>query len=157
MLNFYSILYAHIILFLIIIYIIIPLLSKTNLNAESMNLFTNFYLSNKFRSIIINFFIVYCILNISQKLPLNIPILYRRIIVILLYEVFLSIYINRTPFNVNYIVYLKEWSLSVGWIAILWDIFYINSTGYIADRLNIKSDNINLFIMNIIGFIILHQ
>lgn len=157
MLNINSLLYAHLIIFIIIIYILIPLLNKINPDSKGIKLFTNYYSDNKFHNIYIDFFIIYILLKLSDKLPLDIPLIFKRIIVILLFDVLLSMYINQTPYKIGNIHFLKEWSITVGWFAILWDIIYINSTGYIMDKINIKSDNLNLLIMGIIGFILLHN
>ena len=126
-------------------------------DLKGINLFTNYYSVNRFHSIYIDFFIIYVLLKLSDKLPLNIPLIFKRIIIILLFDVFLSMYITQTSYKIGNIHFLKEWSMTVGWFAILWDIIYINSTGYLMDRINIKSDNINLLIMSLIGFILLHN
>ena len=157
MININSLLYAHLIIFIIIIYILIPLLNKINPESKGINLFINYYSNDRFRSIYIDFFIIYILLRLSDKLPLDIPIIFKRIIVILLFDVLISMYINQTPYKIGNIHFLKEWSLSVGWFAILWDIIYINSTGYLMDKINIKSDNLNLFIMSFVGFVLLHN
>ena len=157
MLNINSLLYAHLVIFIVIIYLLIPLLNVINNKSAGINLFIDYYSKDKFRSIYIDFFIIYILLKLSDNLPLDIPIIFKRIIVILLFDVFLSIYINQTPFKKGNIVFLKEWSLSVGWFAILWDLLYINSTGCLMDKINIQSDNVNLLIMSIIGFVLLHN
>jgi len=153
MVNINSLLYAHLIIFVIIIYILIPFLNKINNNSKSIDLFITYYSKDRFKSIYIDFFIIFFILKLSKKLPLNIPILFKRIIVILLFDVFLSIYIKKSSFN-N--LFLKEWIISAGFFAIIWDLIYITLTSYIMDKINIKSDNINTIIMGIIGFILLH-
>ena len=155
MLNINSLIYAHIIIFLLIINII-PLLNKININNDGLTIFQNHYINNKIYSIIIDFIIIYILLKLSDKLSLNIPIIFRRIIIILLYNVLLSIYINKTPFKYGNILYKEEWSLNVGWFAIIWDLLYINSIGYLHDSINIESENINLGIMSTIGFCLLH-
>ncbi len=157
MTNINSLLYAHLIIFIIIIYLLIPLMVVIAPDSKGINLFTNYYSVNKFHSIYIDFFIIYVLLKLSDKLPLNIPLIFKRIIIILLYDVFLSMYITQTSYKIGNIHFLKEWSITVGWFAILWDIIYINSTGYLMDRINIKSDNVNLLIMSLIGFILLHN
>ena len=157
MTNINSLLYAHLIIFIIIIYLLIPLMVVIAPDLKGINLFTNYYSVNRFHSIYIDFFIIYVLLKLSDKLPLNIPLIFKRIIIILLFDVFLSMYITQTSYKIGNIHFLKEWSMTVGWFAILWDIIYINSTGYLMDRINIKSDNINLLIMSLIGFILLHN
>lgn len=157
MTNINSLLYAHLIIFIIIIYLLIPLMILIAPDLKGINLFTNYYSVNRFHSIYIDFFIIYVLLKLSDKLPLNIPLIFKRIIIILLFDVFLSMYITQTSYKIGNIHFLKEWSMTVGWFAILWDIIYINSTGYLMDRINIKSDNINLLIMSLIGFILLHN
>jgi hypothetical protein len=158
MIHINKLIYAQVILYIIIINIIIPVLKqiKSQSNINSINLFDKYYSINRYQSIIINFIINYLILNLANKLPLKIPIIYRRIIAILLFNILLNIYINTTPFQTGNVLLLKEWSLSVGWFSILWNLIYISTTGIIVDKINIKSDNINLLILSFIGFVLLH-
>jgi hypothetical protein len=150
--NSISTIYAHFIVFMIILYMIIPLLNNLDnldfLDKKGLTLFKQYYQKN----ILIDFITIYFILRLSYILPLDIPIIYRRIIVILLYDVLLSIYINQTPYKTGNILLLKEWSDTVGWFAIIWDLFYINLVGYISDNINIESDNMNILIIGIINF-----
>ena len=147
-----STIYAHFIVFMIILYMIIPLLNNLDnldfLDNKGLTLFKQYYQKN----ILIDFITIYFILRLSYILPLDIPIIYRRIIVILLYNVLLSIYINQTPYKTGNILFLKEWSDTVGWFAIIWDLFYINLIGYLSDNINIESDNMNTLIICIINF-----
>lgn len=147
--NSISTIYAHFIVFIIILYMIIPLLNNLDfLDNKGLTLFKQYYQKN----ILIDFITIYFILRLSYILPLDIPIIYRRIIVILLYNVLLSIYINQTPYKTGNILFLKEWSDTVGWFAIIWDLFYINLIGYLSDNINIESDNMNTLIICIINF-----
>ena len=148
--------YAHSVIFIIILYIIIPILNKLNITNNKIELFKKYY-QDIFRSIIIDFITVYLVLNISNKLPDSIPILFRRIVIILLYDVFLSIYINKTSYETSNILLLKEWGETFGWFAILWDLLYINSICILSDKINIKSDNINLAMIFLINIVLLHQ
>jgi hypothetical protein len=153
-----SLIYAQIILFIIIINIILPVLKILDIksNSNSINLFEKYYSINRYQSIIINCVINYLILTLANKLPLKIPIIYRRIITILLFNIILNVYIRTTPFQTGNVLFLKQWSLSVGWFAILWDLIYITSTGVIVDKINVKSHNTDLLIISIIGFVIFH-
>lgn len=154
--NFNSQIYAHSIILIIILNIIIPIINNLDLNNKGTELFKKYY-EDMFKSIIIDFITVYFILNISNKLPDNIPIILRRTIIILLYDVLLSVYINKSSYKIGNIAFLKEWGETVGWFAIIWDLVYINAIGALADKINIKSDNINLLMIGLINIILLHQ
>ena len=163
MIHINSLIYAQILLYLIIINILIPFIKQLNtqINIQpNIDIFEKYYSTNRYQSIIIDFLMNYIILNLANKLPNNIPTIYRRIITILFFDVLFTIYIMNTPLQTSNILLFKEWSLSVGWFAILWDILYINSVGIFTDqltyRINTKSNNIHLFIASLILFILFH-
>jgi len=151
----YSILYAQIVVF-ILINTLIPILNNFDPDNKAIELFKNYYLDNRYKSFLLDFFIVYFILRLSHKLPLDIPIIYKRIIIILLFDIFLSIYLNNSPWKTGNVLFLKEWTLTVGWFAIIWDLIYYSMISTLSDKLTIKSQNKHLLIMSCIGFILLH-
>lgn len=158
-LSIYSLTYAHIITYIILIYcIIIPVINKMGINDKTLDLFKSYYIDNKFKHLIIDFFVIYFIIKTSEKLPFKLPPLYNRILVIIIFDLLLTIYINKSPYQTGTIKFLKEWSLTVGWFAILWDLFYINIVGKVADKINSYNINQNyhLIIMGSIMFFIMH-
>lgn len=160
-LNVFLIGYSHIIVSVIIIfYIIIPIISKSEIKDQSIDLFKSYYVDNKYKSLSIDFFLIYVYLKSAELLPAHIPIYFRRLAIILFFDVILYYYINNTPYEVGTIKFLKEWSKAAGWIAILWDIIYIQSIGYFADKLNkfnfMKSESNNLIIFVLLSFGLLH-
>jgi hypothetical protein len=160
-LNIFSIGYSHIIISIIIIfYVIIPILSKIGVNDPSIDLFKSYYVDNKYKSLSIDFFLIYIYLKSAELLPNNIPIYFRRLVIILFFDVILYYYINNTPWEVGTIKFLKEWSKVAGWMAIAWDILYIQSIGYFADKLNkfafIQKESANLLIFVLLSFGLLH-
>jgi hypothetical protein len=170
-LNIKSILYAHIIISIVLIYIIfnIPYIRRdindpidiTNLdNFSSTELFNIYYVNNKFKSLLVDFFMIYFILKMSDYIPQVVPSILRRTVVIIIFDVLLTFYINRTPLNMGTINFLKVWIVKAGWLAIIWDIIYINLTGELASRINkfdiIKQPKYQLLIMGLIMFVFLH-
>lgn len=153
MLNIYSILYAQIIVYLILI----NLLKFINIDNEKFNLFKSYYSNHK--NLIIDFIISYIIIKLNEKYNIkSLPKLHNRILMIIIFDLILSLYIRYTPFNNQYILFLKKWAYLVGWFAILWDIIYFLSIAKLADKIN----NIELIkkysfsIMLCFGFILLH-
>lgn len=153
MLNIYSILYAQIIVYLILI----NLLKFINIDNEKFNLFKSYYSNHK--NLIIDFMISYIIIKLNEKYNIkSLPKLHNRILMIIIFDLILSLYIRYTPFNNQYILFLKKWAYLVGWFAILWDIIYFLSIAKLADKIN----NIELIkkysfsIMLCFGFILLH-
>ncbi len=159
--NIYSLIYAHLLVYLILIYyIIIPIINRIGINDKAFDLFKSYYLDNKFKSLLIDFFVGYLLLDMANKLPSNIPIYIRRIIIIVIYDLLLSVYLNRTPSNSGTIGFLKNWTGSVGWFAILWDLILFNILGLAMDKINnikfIKSDPYKTGIIGLMSFILLH-
>jgi hypothetical protein len=155
-LNIYSIMYAHIIVSIILIYlIIIPLLNKLDIKDNTIDMFKNYYQNDKFKSLLVDFFMIYFILKISDQIP-SVPMIFRRILVLILFNVLLSVYINKTPYLTGSTIFLKEWISKLGWTAIIWDLIYVNLTGKLADKINkidiIKQPKYQLMIM---GFIMI--
>ena len=153
MLSIYSILYAQIIVYLILI----NLLKFINIENEKFNLFKDYY--NNHKNLIIDFIISYIILKLSEKYSIkNLPKIYNRILMIIIFDLILSLYIRYTSFDSNYLQFLKKWANLVGWFAILWDIIYFLSIGKIADKINnieiIKK--YSFLIILCFGFILLH-
>lgn len=153
MLSIYSILYAQIIVYLILI----NLLKFINIENEQFNLFKNYYSNHK--NIIIDFMISYIILKLSEKYSIkNLPKIYNRILMIIIFDLILSLYIRYTPFNSNYLYILKKWANLVGWFAIIWDIIYYLLISKLSDKINnielIKNNS--FLIMLCFAFILLH-
>ena len=153
-----SLIYAQILLYLLIINILIPTIRQ--LDIQNTCLFEKYYSTNRYQSIITDFIMNYLLLNIANKLPDKIPIIYRRIITILLFDVMFIFYVINTPLQTNNILFFKELALSSGWFRIIWDIAYINSVGYLTDQItnNIiyNPSETHLLITTIIFFTILH-
>ena len=152
MLSIYSILYAQIIVYLILINII----KLINTDNEIFNLFKKYYCSNN--NLIISFFISYILLKIDDKYSSNLPKLYSRILMIIIFNLILSVYIKHTPYNSKYLIILNNWTNSIGWFAIMWNIIYYLSICKLSDKINnikiIKRYTIS--IMLFFGFILLH-
>lgn len=159
-LNMQTIGYAHLLITIIIIYIIVPLIVRIGWDHKGIELFKNYYQTDKYRNLIMDFLLSYVYLKAAELLPINIPIVYKRLLIIIFFNVGFSFYLNKTSYQTGMIGFLKEWSSTVGWFAILWDIFYISSLGKVSDQINkiklIKKDSIQLSIILLITFILLH-
>ena len=103
--------------------------------------------------------ISYIILKLSEKYSIkNLPKIYNRILMIIIFDLILSLYIRYTPFNSNYLYILKKWANLVGWFAIIWDIIYYLLISKLSDKINnielIKNNS--FLIMLCFAFILLH-
>jgi hypothetical protein len=131
------------------------------MSNKGIDLFKNYYLDNKYQSLIMNFLLAYVYLKTAELLPINIPIIFKRLIVIILFDIGFGFYLNKTSKTSGSIGYLKEWSSTVGWFSILWNLTYISSIGIVADKINkiefIKKNTVQNIIIGIITFILLHQ
>ncbi len=133
-LNIFSITYAHIFVYVIMIYSIILPLLKNHINE--INQFNDYFLSDKFKILLINLGIAFVYLKIAEYLPDDIPIMYRRIIVSIVFDVILNIYISETSFDSTNIRLYRDLTRSTGWFIIIWNVLNIVLTGKIADELN---------------------
>jgi hypothetical protein len=154
--------YAHLIVSVVLIYfILIPIFDRSKMSNKGIDLFKNYYLDNKYQSLIMNFLLAYVYLKTAELLPINIPIIFKRLIVIILFDIGFGFYLNKTSKTSGSIGYLKEWSSTVGWFSILWNLTYISSIGIVADKINkiefIKKNTVQNIIIGIITFILLHQ
>jgi hypothetical protein len=142
--------------------IIVPFFQYININDESITLFNNYYVTNKYKSLITDFFLICIYLKISEIIPYssNIPITFKRLLIILIIDIIINYYIINTPYQTDYIIFLNTWVRTVGWYAIIWDIIYILSTGYIADEINkneyMQNENIQLITYIIMGILLIH-
>jgi hypothetical protein len=156
-----SIGFAHIIISTILIfYIILPLIKLLDIKDSRLDLFVNYYSTDKFKILIINFFINYLYLKIAEIVPSQIPLFYKRILVIIIFNILLSYYINNTSYESSTIKFLKIWFKSVGFFVILWDLIYISSIGLLADKLNqielYKNNFVQLISFAIFSFTLIH-
>jgi hypothetical protein len=152
MLSIYSILYAQIIVYLILFNI----LKLINIDNEILNLFKKIYCNNN--NLIINFFISYILLKLNDKYNFNLPKLYGRILMIIIFNLVLSIYIKNTSLNNQYLLLFKNWTNMVSWFSIFWNIIYYLSISSLADKINnieiIKKYSITIMLCFVI--ILLH-
>ena len=160
-LNILSISYAHILVsFILIYYIILPLLSKLNTNINTINLFKNYYISDKFKILLINYGVVFTYLKIAEFLPNYIPILYRRILIIIILEVLFNFYISQTNYDSGFINLYRNLTRNAGWFVLLWNIFYITITGKIADKINqyhfFNNKSSQIIIISIFTLVLFH-
>lgn len=138
-LNISSISYAHILVsFILIYYVILPLLLKINeyRHIDTIDLFNNYYVSDKFKILLINYGIVFIYLKIAEYLPAYIPISYRRILVIIVFEVLINFYISQTSYDSGFINLYRNLTKNAGWFVLIWNIIYITLTGKVADKIN---------------------
>jgi hypothetical protein len=139
-LNNNSITYAYLIVSYILIYfILIPIINRSGISDRSIDIFKSYHIENKFGSLITNFFIHTMILRLAEKFPYHIPILFRRLLVAIVYNVLIGIYVNKSSYatnGTNTIKYLKEWSNSAGWIALIWEVIYVSLVGKAADYID---------------------
>ena len=160
-LTIYPILYAHIIVTSILIYsIIIPLINKSGINDEVFDLFKNYYIDNKYKSLILDFFIIYVIIKLAEKSPKNFPKLFSRILCIIIFDTLLTIYINKTSWDQGTIHFLRIWIKKLSLFALIWDIIYMSLTAKLADKINnihfLKNQYVKLMINIIIIVFLLH-
>lgn len=136
-LSIYSIFYGFLVVSTILIYyILIPILNASCIQDKGIDLLKSYYVEHKYKSLIIDFLFVTMLLKISEKFPDHIPIVFIRILVIIVFDVLLGIYINKTPYVNGTIKFLKEWSISAGWLAIVWDVIYISLIGKVSDKID---------------------
>jgi hypothetical protein len=159
--NIYSYGYSYILVSTILIYyIMIPLINTLNIKDDGLSLFNNYYIDNKYKSLVINFLLIYLYLKSAELLPNKIPIIFRRIIIIILFNVILYSYIKTTPYSTGTINFLNKWSSTIGWFAIIWDLLFINTIGYSMDKINsiqlLKNQNYQLLNIGVITFIFMH-
>jgi hypothetical protein len=64
------------------------------------------------------------------------PAFSRRTISIIFLNVLLKYYLSYTTFESETINILKVWLDNLGWLALLWDVIYINAVGYVADKMD---------------------
>ena len=126
MINLHSIIYANLIICICMIYLIIPFLNTIKINNNSLDILIKYFQTNIFKYFVINLFILYLIISISEKLPSNIPIIYRRLLIIILLKLFIQIYINHSSYKINYLNYLNEFTINIGWFSVLFDIILFN-------------------------------
>ena len=161
-LNIYYIGYSHLFIYkLLIYYIFITIINKIGVTDKKFNIFKSYYIENMYKSLITDFFLIYTYLKISESMPSKIPILYRRIVSIIFLNVLLNFYINYSTHNKGLIELLRQWSKSMGWYAIIWDLIHINIVGLGADKINsleiFQNEKIHLLIFPIIGLFLMHQ
>ena len=160
-LTIYPIIYAHIIITSVLIYgIIIPLINMSGIKDETLDLFKNYYIDNKYKSLILDFFIIYFIIKLAEKSPSKFPKIFSRILCILIFDTFLTIYIHKTSWDQGTIHFLRNWIRKLGLIALIWDIIYMNLTANLADKINnisfFKNQYIKLMINMFIIIFLLH-
>lgn len=160
---FESIAIAHITVTIILIfYIIMPILNSFNIKDTGLDLFNQQYGINFYKTIIITFFINYVYLKMAELFPGKIPVIYKRIMVIILFSVLLNYYINNTPFETENIKFMKTWLKTIGWFGLIWDLIHINIVGLLADKINTYNFNLNqmnlrnIFIFFIFTLSLLH-
>ena len=162
-LSFESVIISHVIVTtILVLYIVIPLLNSLSINDVGLDLLNQQYTINFYKTIIVTFFINYIYLKFADLLPGKIPVVYKRIITIIIVSVLLNYYINCTPMETGTIKFMKTWIKSVGWFAIVWDLINTSLIGIVADKvnnldLNLHQTNVrNMLIFIIFTFAFLH-
>jgi hypothetical protein len=160
-LSIYSTFYAFLFVSIILIYyILIPLLNMSGIKDNGIELLKTYYIDNKYKSLIMDFLFATLILKISENFPNHIPIIFRRILIIVVFDVILGLYINNTPYLNGTMKFLKEWSSSAGWFAIVWDVVYISLIGKVADKIDnirlIKNNKLQLIIFGMVVISLMH-
>jgi hypothetical protein len=134
-LDYKTVFISYIIVSLIAIYnILIPLNKQWNFIDNDM--LTKYFVDNKYKYLFVNFVLVLSYLKSSEILPKNIPVISRRTISIIFLNVLFKYYLSSTTFESETINILKVWLDNMGWLAMLWDVIYINAVGYFADKLD---------------------
>jgi hypothetical protein len=132
----------------------------SGIKDNSINILKSYYIDNKYKSLIMDFLFATLILKISENFPAHIPIIFRRILIIVVFDVILGLYINNTPYLNGTMKFLKEWSSSAGWFAIVWDVIYISLIGKVADKINdirlIKNNKVELIIFGMVVMSLMH-
>jgi hypothetical protein len=159
-LNIYSITYGHLIVHLILINIIISILDYLKINNSGIELFKEYYVENRYKNLIVDFFLIYTYLKIAEFLPAYIPIQFRRLIVTFVIDMLLNFYLKNTSYDDGNINFLKKWSSTVGWFAILWDFILLFTIGTVADKINMikfmKKPITHIIIFGLMAFGLLH-
>lgn len=159
-LSIYSITYAHLIVHVILINIMITIFDYFKISNAGVDLFKEYYVDNKYKSLIVDFFLIYTYLKIAEFLPAYIPVPFRRLIITFVFDMLLNFYLNTTSYNCGNIEFLKKWASTVGWFAILWDLLLIITIGTVADKINmiefIKKPIAQIIIFIFLGFSLLH-
>jgi hypothetical protein len=159
-LNIHSITYAHLIVHMVLINIMISIFDYVKINNSGIELFKEYYIDNIYKNVIVDFFIIYTYLKVAEFLPEYIPIPFRRLITTFVFDVLLSFYLSSTTYNCGNINFLKRWSSTVGWFAILWDFVLLFTIGTIADKINMikfmRKTTTQITIFGLIGFSLLH-
>lgn len=159
-LNIYSITYAHLIVHLILINIIISILDYFKINNSGIELFKEYYVENRYKNLITDFFLIYTYLKIAELLPAYIPIQFRRLVVTFIIDMLLNFYLKNTTYDDGNINFLKKWSSTVGWFAVLWDLLLLFTIGSVADKINMikfmKKPIAHIIIFGLMAFGLLH-
>lgn len=160
-LNIYSITYAHFIVHVILINIMISIFNYFKYSNSGFDLFKEYYIDNKYKSLVVDFFLIYTYLKIAEYLPAYIPIPFRRIIVTFVFDMLLNFYLNITLYNYGNIEFLRKWAGTVGWFAILWDFLLLFTIGTVADKINtlkfMKKRLVHIIIFGLMAFGLLHM
>jgi hypothetical protein len=160
-LSIYSMFYAFIIVATILIYyVLFPLLNLSGIKDKGIDLLKSYYIDNKYKSLMVDFLFSTMLLKLADKFPVNIPIVFKRILVIFLFDVLLGVYINNSPYLNGTIIFLKEWAAAAGWFALVWDVLYISLIGSVADKIDsissLKKNPYQLIIYCVVVFVIMH-
>jgi len=158
--NIYSFTYAHLIVHMILINIMTSIFDYFKINNTGTELFKEYYVDNKYKNLVIDFFLIYTYLKTADFLPKYIPIQFRRLIVIFTIDVILGLYLQNTTYNCGSVEFLKRWTNTIGWFAILWDFLLLFIIGTLSDRINmikfIQKPIVRTIIFGFISFSLLH-
>jgi len=156
-----SITYAYIIVSTILVYnILIPIIIKSGIDHTGLDILKNQLINNKYKFLVINYFVHTMILRIAEKFPQHIPIFFRRLLIILVYNMLISIYVNKISFSNENIKYMRDWLKHAGWISVIWEIVYISLVGKLADKIDginiIKKEPYKILLFILVTISLLH-